>query len=133
LTVVREHEALPDAAVDEGLLRQFLVNLLLVLSAQEPPQVTVRSYSASGMLVLELASSVAPPPGVPPAAFLEPFGVAHGVHGLGLWAGRRLLSRWRVAVHVSTSPEGGTCFRVHLPLWADRRTERVQGDEAACA
>jgi len=133
LTVVRDHEALPDVVVDEGLLRQFLVNVLLVLSTQEPVQVTVRSYSFSGMLVLELASPVSPPPGAPPAAFLEPFGAEHGVHGLGLWAGRRLLSRWRVAVHVSTPPEGGTCFQVQLPVWADRRTAKDSGEQAACA
>jgi C4-dicarboxylate-specific signal transduction histidine kinase len=133
MTVVREHGALADVVVDEGLLRQFLVNVLLVLSTQNPARVTVRSYSFSGVLVLELASPVSPPPGAPPAAFLEPFGVAHGVHGLGLWAGRRLLSRWRVAVHVSSSSEGGTCFQVHLPVWTDRRTAKVSADQAACA
>jgi signal transduction histidine kinase len=116
---------LPLVAVDEGRLKQVLMNVILnaIQACSERGTVDVSTHCAPGpdraWSVVEVADSG---PGIPPEVaphIFDPFVTTKDTgSGLGLHVAHRITSDHGGAIHARSRPGGGTIFAIHLPTVA---------------
>ena len=110
---------LPSVEVDEGQLRQVLLNILGNARQVIQPGGRVRVSThpgAAGEIVIEIADNG---PGIPPEALdkiFEPFfSKRAGGTGLGLAIARQMVENHRGRIEVESKVGEGTTFRIRLP------------------
>ena len=111
---------LPLVLVDEGRLKQVLLNLILngIEACPERGAVHVTTLAASDgeWGTVEVADSgCGIPPAVAPHVF-DPFVTTKDTgSGLGLYIAHRIVTDHGGAIHARSRPEGGTVFSIRLP------------------
>jgi len=116
---------LPLVAVDEGRLKQVLMNVILnaIQASSDRGTVDVSTHRAPGpdraWSVVEVADSG---PGIPPEVaphIFDPFVTTKDTgSGLGLHVAHRITNDHGGAIHIRSRPGGGTIFAIHLPTVA---------------
>jgi signal transduction histidine kinase len=115
-------ENLPSVRLDQDALRQVVLNLLQNAIEASPLRSRVRigARRAGGSVVVEVADEG---PGVPDelrVRIFEPFVSTRqsGSGGLGLAISRRIVDEAGGGITLLDAPEGGSVFRVELPVAA---------------
>lgn len=125
---------LPSVEIDEGQLRQALLNILGNARQVMPSGGRVRVSSRAGMggeVVVEIADTG---PGIPADTIekiFEPFfSKRAGGTGLGLAIARQMVDNHSGRIEVDSQPGRGTTFRIRLPRRQDRAGVAAQGAKA---
>lgn len=125
---------LPSVEVDEGQLRQVLLNILGNARQVLAPGGRVRLTSRAGIggeVVIEVADNG---PGIPADAIdkiFEPFySKRAGGTGLGLAIARQMVENHRGRIEVESAPGKGTTFRIRLPRRHGRGADAAGGGNA---
>jgi signal transduction histidine kinase len=116
----------PSVLVDEGRMKQVLINLVLngieACDACGAVDVVTSSPTGDAWTVLDVADDGA---GIPPDLanhVFDPFVTTKdGGSGLGLYVAHRIIGEHGGAIRVQPRPEGGTVFSVTLPAVAAAR------------
>lgn len=126
---------LPSVELDEGQLRQALLNILGNARQVMPPGGEVRVASRAGMggeVVVEVADTG---PGIPADSIekiFEPFfSKRAGGTGLGLAIARQMVDNHNGRIEVDSQPGKGTTFRIRLPRRQNRAGVTAQGAKAS--
>ena len=126
---------LPSVEVDEGQLRQVLLNILGNARQVMQPGGRVRVSThpgAAGEIVIEIADNG---PGIPQDALdkiFEPFfSKRAGGTGLGLAIARQMVENHRGHIEVESKVGEGTTFRIRLPRRHSRGDAGVAGTKAS--
>jgi signal transduction histidine kinase len=110
---------LPAVAVDAGLVRQALINVVLN-AAQAMPRggrLCVRTSAAEGWATIEVTDTGhGIPPGLRERIFEPFFTTRTSGTGLGLAIVKHVVEVHGGAIDVSPGPEGGTRFALRFPL-----------------
>jgi signal transduction histidine kinase len=117
---------LPLVLVDEGRLKQVLMNLVLnaieACSAGGDVHVTTIPAPAASCCTVEVADTGA---GIPPAVaphLFDPFVTTKDTgSGLGLYIAHRIVTEHGGTIHARPAPGGGTVFSIRLPAVAATR------------
>ena len=120
--------ALPPVAVEEGRLKQVLMNVILNAIQASPGRGAVEISTQQspppddGWSIVEVADSG---PGIPPELaphIFDPFVTTKETgSGLGLHVAQRIASDHGGAIRARSRPDGGTIFAIHLPTVAVER------------
>ena len=126
---------LPSVELDEGQLRQALLNILGNARQVMQPGGRVRLSSRAGIggeVVVEIADTG---PGIPPETIekiFEPFfSKRAGGTGLGLAIARQMVENHRGRIEVDSEPGKGTTFRIRLPRRHNRAGDGAPGGKAS--
>jgi signal transduction histidine kinase len=118
---------LPSVEIDEGQIRQALLNILGNARQVLPPGGEVRLSSRAGMggeIVVEVADNG---PGIAPDTLdkiFEPFfSKRAGGTGLGLAIARQMIDNHRGRIDVESALAKGTTFRIRLPRRHNRAAD----------
>ncbi len=126
---------LPSVEIDEGQLRQALLNILGNARQVMEPGGQVRLSSRPGIggeIVIEVADTG---PGIPPDAIervFEPFfSKRAGGTGLGLAIARQMVENHRGRIEVDSQVGKGTTFRIRLPRRHNRAGDATPGGKGS--
>jgi signal transduction histidine kinase len=120
--------ALPPVAVEEGRLKQVLMNVILnaIQASAGRGAVEISTQQSrppdEGWSIVEVVDSG---PGIPPELaphIFDPFVTTKETgSGLGLHVAQRIASDHGGAIRARSGPDGGTIFAIHLPTVAVER------------